>query len=87
MSLYFFRFLDGGMIFLEGTVIVFIIILRQLKTAIGLLLNELMTVIAYPIEFLVLIVIRWFVDLSHDVALIATCLCIKDFEVANHFAK
>ena len=54
---------------------------------IGLLLNELMTVIAYPIEFLVLIVIGRFVDLSHDVALIATCLCIKDFEVADHFAK
>ena len=61
MSLYFFRFLDGCMIFLEGTVI------------------------AYPIEFLVLIVIGRFVDLSHDVALVATCLCIKDFEAADHY--
>ena len=72
---------------LEGTVIVFIIILRQWKTAIGSLLNELMTVIAYPIEFLVLIVIGWFVDLSHDVALSTVGLGVIDFEMADHFAK
>ena len=46
-----------------------------------------MTVIAYPIEFLVLIVIGWFVDLSHDVALSTVGLGVIDFEMADHFAK
>ena len=50
-------------------------------------MNELMTVIAYPIEFLVLIVIGWFVDLSHDVALSTVGLGVIDFEMADHFAK
>ena len=70
---------------LEGTIIVFIIELFCWKSAVKWLLDKLVTVIAYPIEFLVLIVIGRFVDLSHDVALSTVGLGVIDFEVADHY--